>query len=111
MERSTVVAQNLPGKWEPKFNLPQALIKAIPKLNKHDTTIVMHNDAVVQGLSERPFMNDVTHWACLPSARAWGTRGLPTGMKMKLEPEVRRKLLKKIAPIEAGLRRLDAAAA
>ena len=25
----------------------------------------MHNDAVVQGLSELPFMRDVKHWAVL----------------------------------------------
>jgi hypothetical protein len=25
----------------------------------------MHNDAVVQGLSERPFMHDVEHWGVL----------------------------------------------
>jgi hypothetical protein len=27
--------------------------------------IVMHNDAVVQGLSEVPFMRDVTRWGVL----------------------------------------------
>ena len=25
----------------------------------------MHNDAMVQGLSERPFMDDVEHWGVL----------------------------------------------
>lgn len=59
-------AHNLPGRWEGKnFNLPAALLEAIPKIVKHDTTIVMHNDAVVQGLSERPFMDDVKHWGVL----------------------------------------------
>jgi predicted NBD/HSP70 family sugar kinase len=55
--------QNLPGNWEHKsFNLPQALREAIPKIRDHDTVVVMHNDAVVQGLSELPFMQDVEHW-------------------------------------------------
>jgi hypothetical protein len=27
--------------------------------------VVMHNDAVVQGLSELPFMQDVEHWGVL----------------------------------------------
>jgi predicted NBD/HSP70 family sugar kinase len=27
--------------------------------------VAMHNDAVVQGLSEMPFMQDVEHWAVL----------------------------------------------
>jgi predicted NBD/HSP70 family sugar kinase len=58
--------QNLPGNWETKsFNLPQRLREAIPKIGEHDTVVVMHNDAVVQGLSELPFMQDVKQWAVL----------------------------------------------
>jgi predicted NBD/HSP70 family sugar kinase len=58
--------QNLPGNWEVKsFNLPQLLREAIPKIGDHDTVVVMHNDAVVQGLSEVPFMQDVQHWGVL----------------------------------------------
>jgi hypothetical protein len=59
-------AQNLPGNWESsKFHLPSALHEAIPKVGDDDTAIVMHNDAVVQGLSEAPFMDDVRHWGAL----------------------------------------------
>jgi len=59
-------AQNLPGNWESnKFNLPAALYKAIPRIGTHETAIIMHNDAVVQGLSETPFMQDVKHWGVL----------------------------------------------
>jgi len=59
-------AQNLPGNWESsRFNLPAALHEAIPTIGKHDTTVLLHNDAVVQGLSEAPFMRDVTHWGAL----------------------------------------------
>lgn len=59
-------AQNLPGNWESsRFNLPQSLHNAIPKIGEDDTAIVLHNDAVVQGLSEAPFMQDVEHWAVL----------------------------------------------
>ena len=48
--------QNLPGNWEHKsFNLPQLLRAAIPRIGDHDTVIVMHNDAVVQGLSGNIF--------------------------------------------------------
>jgi len=58
--------QNLPGNWEHKsFNLPRLLREAIPQVGGHDTVIVMHNDAVVQGLSELPFMQDVDHWGVL----------------------------------------------
>jgi predicted NBD/HSP70 family sugar kinase len=59
-------AQNLPGNWESsKFNLPASLIEAIPQIGEHDTAVVMHNDGVAQGLSEVPFMQDVTHWGVL----------------------------------------------
>ena len=58
--------QNLPGNWEHKsFNLPHLVREAIPRIGDHDTVVVMHNDAVVQGLSELPFMQDVDHWAVL----------------------------------------------
>jgi predicted NBD/HSP70 family sugar kinase len=58
--------QNLPGNWETKsFNLPQRLRDEIPKIGEHETVVVMHNDAVVQGLSELPFMQDVKHWGVL----------------------------------------------
>ena len=59
-------AQNLPGNWESsKFNLPASLVDAIPQIGEHDTAIVMHNDGVVQGLSEVPFMQDVNRWGVL----------------------------------------------
>jgi hypothetical protein len=57
-------AQNLPGNWESsRFNLPASLFEAIPKVGEFETSIVMHNDAVVQGLSEVPSMQDVQKWA------------------------------------------------
>jgi predicted NBD/HSP70 family sugar kinase len=57
-------AQNLPGNWESsRFNLPASVREAIPRIGDHETTILMHNDAVVQGLSEAPFMQDVETWA------------------------------------------------
>ena len=59
-------AQNLPGNWESsRFNLPLSLRKAIPKIGEHETAVLLHNDAVVQGLSETPFMSDVKHWGVL----------------------------------------------
>jgi len=59
-------AQNLPGNWESsKFNLPASLVEAIPMIGNHDTAVLMHNDGVVQGLSEVPFMQDVDRWGVL----------------------------------------------
>jgi predicted NBD/HSP70 family sugar kinase len=52
--------QNLPGNWEePGFNLPEQLRSAFRSSDHPDLQIVMHNDAVVQGLSEAPFMRDI----------------------------------------------------
>jgi predicted NBD/HSP70 family sugar kinase len=59
-------AQNLPGNWESsKFNLPASLVEAIPVIGEHDTAILMHNDGVVQGLSEVPFMQGIDRWGVL----------------------------------------------
>jgi hypothetical protein len=55
--------QNLPGgDWEKDFNLPARLREEIPQINDHETVVVLHNDAVVQGLSELPHMQDVERW-------------------------------------------------
>ena len=59
-------AQNLPGNWESsRFNLPARLHEALPRIDGHDVAILMHNDAVVHGLSEVPFMRDVKRWGVL----------------------------------------------
>ncbi|OAP36401.1 glucokinase [Sinorhizobium glycinis] len=59
--------QNLPGgNWESEhFNLPIALKKAIPQIGDEETFVIMHNDAVVQGLSQIPHMQDVSGWGIL----------------------------------------------
>ena len=55
--------QNLPGgNWEGDFNLPALVREAIPTIGNHETVVVLHNDAVVQGLSEAPHMTDVERW-------------------------------------------------
>jgi hypothetical protein len=59
-------AQNLPGNWESsRFHLPTEIVKAIPCIGEDETAVVMHNDAVVQGLSEVPFMTDIDRWGVL----------------------------------------------
>lgn len=58
--------QNLPGNWESsRFNLPERVRQEVPEIDGHETIVLMHNDAVVQGLSEMPFMGDVEHWGVL----------------------------------------------
>jgi hypothetical protein len=59
-------AQNLPGNWESsRFHLPRSIHELIPRIGGDETAIVMHNDAVVQGLSEAPFMRDIERWGVL----------------------------------------------
>lgn len=58
--------QNLPGNWQSsRFNLPRALIEELPEIGGHATAVLMHNDAVLQGLSEIPNMQDVERWGVL----------------------------------------------
>ena len=58
--------QNLPGNWESsRFNLPERVRALLPQVDGHDTMVVLHNDAVVQGLSEVPRQTDVAHWGVL----------------------------------------------
>ncbi|MHC1551639.1 ROK family protein [Phyllobacterium sp. K27] len=58
--------QNLPGDWESKsFNLAHEITSSIPSIQGKDTFVVIHNDAVVQGLSQVPLMGDVHRWGIL----------------------------------------------
>ena len=59
--------QNLPGgNWESsRFNLAKSLSEGIPTICEHETVVLIHNDAVIQGLSEVPFMQDVERWGVL----------------------------------------------
>ena len=73
-------AQNLPGNWESsKFNLPARAARGDPEDRRPRHRVLMHNDAVVQGLSEVPFMQDVKHWGVLTSAPGSATRASPIG--------------------------------
>lgn len=59
--------QNLPGGgWEGGgFNLPTRLAAALPAVAGRRPSVVVHNDAVVQGLSEAPAMRGVERWGVL----------------------------------------------
>jgi predicted NBD/HSP70 family sugar kinase len=71
--------QNLPGNWESnRFNLPARLLQLIPEMGDHETTIVMHNDAVVQGLSEVPYFKDLEHWGVLTIGTGLGNARFST---------------------------------
>ncbi|WP_052402868.1 ROK family protein [Muricoccus aerilatus] len=59
--------QNLPGgNWEgDEFNLSTQLAEAVSSIIGRPFQVVVHNDAVVQGLSETHGMQGVKHWGVL----------------------------------------------
>jgi len=58
--------QNLPGNWqEDGFSLVAALSDSLPRIGSGKPLLVIHNDAVVQGLSEVAGMTDVERWGVL----------------------------------------------
>ncbi|ANN73691.1 hypothetical protein [Bordetella bronchialis] len=58
--------QNLPGDWARRdFHLPRALCKRLPKIDGQQVQVMLHNDAIVQGLSELPYLDDVRRWGVL----------------------------------------------
>jgi predicted NBD/HSP70 family sugar kinase len=58
--------QNLPGNWESnRFNVPALIRAGLPTIGKHESLVVMHNDAVVQGLSELPRVRTRKRWGVL----------------------------------------------
>ena len=61
------IAANLPGgNWEgEKFDLSTQLAEAVPSITGRPFQAVVHNDTVVQGLSEIPTRQDVKHWGML----------------------------------------------
>jgi hypothetical protein len=67
-EHGTIVrgGQNLPGNWEGEdFNLAGIVAQKLGRIGGHEPAVIMHNDAVVQGLSEVPNMRDVESWGVL----------------------------------------------
>ena len=53
----------MPGDWtEHGFHLASELAARLPRIHGHEPLFVIHNDAVVHGLSEVPNMSDVEHW-------------------------------------------------
>lgn len=71
--------QNLPGNWESDhFNLATELAKALPTINGEEPLIIIHNDAVLQGLSQVPHMLDVKRWGILTIGTGLGNARFTT---------------------------------
>ena len=59
-------AQNLPGDWtHARFELATALGRHLDRIGGRAPHVLLHNDAIVQGLSERPCMAAVERWGVL----------------------------------------------
>lgn len=72
--------QNLPGRWESRrFSLPGHVKEEIGKLGDQPAAVLMHNDAVVHGLSELPFMQDVRRWGVLTIGSGLGNARFSNG--------------------------------
>ncbi|HEV7435840.1 MAG TPA: ROK family protein [Pseudorhizobium sp.] len=67
-------AQNLPGNWEDaRFNLPKMLEERLSGMaDLCSTEVRMHNDAVVQGLSEELNVRDKDEWAIVTIGTGFG---------------------------------------
>ena len=56
-------AQNLPGNWKAaNFHLPHEISSRMPRIGEHHPTVMLHNDAVVQGLSQSLRIRKRRHW-------------------------------------------------
>jgi hypothetical protein len=59
-------AENLPGDWHAEdFHLPSALSRLLPLAGGGHPAVLLHNDAVAQGLSEAPYLRNIVHWGVL----------------------------------------------
>jgi hypothetical protein len=79
--------QNLPGDWaHPDFHLPRALSKLLPHIDHQEPQVMLHNDAVVQGLSELPYLDDVRRWGVLTVGTGVGNACYTMRRKRDEEP-------------------------
>lgn len=58
--------QNLPGDWsEDGFDLPREVASRMKRVAGREPLVLLHNDAVIQALSDVPRMKDVERWAAV----------------------------------------------
>lgn len=75
---------NLPGNWQAKrFHLPSLLLQGIPSIDGRETCVMLHNDAVVQGLSESSQMAEAARWAVLTIGTGLGNAQFSNRGKVK----------------------------
>ena len=71
--------QNLPGDWEgSKFHLANEITTRVGPIGGSPAAVILHNDAVVQGLSEWPRMRHTRHWGILTIGTGLGNASFET---------------------------------
>jgi len=85
--------QNLPGgNWEgERFNLPNALSEMLPRIGKQPIQIIVHNDAVVQGLSEAPFIRRTSRCGIVTIGTGLGNARFTNRRKRKRKSKGKRR--------------------
>ena len=58
-------AQNLPGDWETPFDVPAELARRLDTIGGKPAQVLLHNDAVAQGLGERRRMRKYKRWGVM----------------------------------------------
>lgn len=72
-------AQNLPGNWEAdRFNLPAQIAAHLSVAPGQETVVVLHNDAVLQGLSDLRRLRGAREWAVLTIGTGLGNAKFTT---------------------------------
>lgn len=85
--RISAGADNLPGDWHDEgFRLPAALAAALRAEGFPELAVLLHNDAVVQGLSEASFQRDVARWAVLTIGTGLGNARFTNLPSVRLSP-------------------------
>jgi len=77
-------AQNLPGDWEMPFDLPDALGRQLDRIGRARPRVLLHNDAVVQGLSQCHAMRKHARWGIFTIGTGLGNASyarLPTSTR------------------------------
>lgn len=65
--------QNLPGEWcNETFALPAEIESRLERRGHPNQLVALHNDAVIQALSETPWMQDVERWAAVTMGTGLG---------------------------------------
>ncbi|WP_279479676.1 ROK family protein [Aureimonas sp. SK2] len=77
--------QNLPGDWsESGFDLPHEVAARLEPIEAREPLVMLHNDAVIQALSDVPRMRDVERWAAVTLGTGLGNcsfRNVPGDLK------------------------------